>query len=82
MTAGANCKHNNPNLDSAFFKQKTNIICTLGPVSRDVPKLEKMLLAGMRVARFNFSHGKEQTSPKDYPPPQPPFPFPRRATAV
>ncbi|GBG88285.1 hypothetical protein CBR_g46851 [Chara braunii] len=36
---------------------KTKIVCTLGPKSRDVPMLEKLLKAGMNVARFNFSHG-------------------------
>ncbi|EFJ06845.1 hypothetical protein SELMODRAFT_134716 [Selaginella moellendorffii] len=36
---------------------KTKIICTLGPRSRDVPMLEKLLRTGMNVARFNFSHG-------------------------
>ncbi|XP_002983872.2 pyruvate kinase, cytosolic isozyme isoform X1 [Selaginella moellendorffii] len=36
---------------------KTKIVCTLGPKSREVPMLEKLLRAGMSVARFNFSHG-------------------------
>lgn len=33
------------------------VVCTLGPVSRSVDVLEKLLKAGMSVARFNFSHG-------------------------
>jgi pyruvate kinase len=36
---------------------KTKIVCTLGPKSREVSILEKLLKAGMNVARFNFSHG-------------------------
>lgn len=36
---------------------KTKIVCTLGPKSREVPVLEKLLKAGMNVVRFNFSHG-------------------------
>ncbi|XBI26957.1 hypothetical protein VPH35_051539 [Triticum aestivum] len=38
-------------------RPKTKIVCTLGPASRSVDMIEKLLRAGMCVARFNFSHG-------------------------
>lgn len=38
-------------------RPKTKIVCTLGPESRSVFMVEKLLRAGMNVARFNFSHG-------------------------
>lgn len=37
--------------------RKTKIVCTLGPSTDKDGVLRSMLLAGMNVARFNFSHG-------------------------
>ncbi len=37
--------------------RKTKIVCTLGPACRNAETLKEMCLAGMNVARLNFSHG-------------------------
>lgn len=39
---------------------KTKIVCTLGPSSEEVCVLQKMVSAGMKVARINLSHGNQE----------------------
>jgi len=44
---------------------KTKIVCTIGPASRKKTVLKRMILAGMNVARLNFSHGEPEEHEKD-----------------
>lgn len=43
------------------YRRKTKIICTVGPASCEKNVLKNLMLAGMDVARFNFSHGEYET---------------------
>src|SRR5215468_1374931 len=38
-------------------KHKTKIVATIGPASETVEMLERLIRAGLSVARLNFSHG-------------------------
>ena len=41
--------------------RKTRIVCTLGPSSNSYETVKALALAGMNVARFNFSHGTQES---------------------
>ena len=42
--------------------KKTKIVCSIGPSSIDPNIMEKMVYAGMNVARINFSHAGSENS--------------------
>ncbi len=41
--------------------RKTKIICTMGPSTGSTKILKDLMLSGMDVARFNFSHGNHES---------------------
>ena len=53
-----------PRLEDIKFEKDPRacrIVCTLGPSSSSPEAIEKLIEAGMNVARLNFSHGTHET---------------------
>ncbi len=46
--------------------RKTKIVCTLGPATEDDAVLRQLMIEGMDVARFNFSHGDYAQHKRNY----------------
>lgn len=44
-------------MERGKLMRKTKIICTIGPASDNKETMQQLMLAGMNVARLNFSHG-------------------------
>jgi pyruvate kinase len=41
--------------------RKTKIVCTIGPATDSEDVMRELMISGMNVARFNFSHGDYET---------------------
>lgn len=46
--------------------RKTKIVCTVGPATDDEAVLRQLMLCGMNVARFNFSHANHEEHRRRY----------------
>jgi pyruvate kinase len=46
--------------------RRTKIVCTLGPAVASADKIRELVLAGMNVARLNFSHGEHADHQQNY----------------
>ncbi len=44
-------------MKNEMFSKKTKIVATIGPATESSARMERLVRAGMNVARLNFSHG-------------------------
>jgi len=48
------------NRSSSWTAPLTKIVATIGPTSEQLPKLQQVVRAGMRIMRLNFSHATDE----------------------
>ncbi len=46
------------------FSRRTKIVCTLGPATQTAAMMERLMRAGMNIARLNLSHGTYESHEK------------------
>ena len=51
-------------MQSKSVFRRTKIVCTIGPETESYERLKQLILAGMDVARLNFSHGDREAHRK------------------
>lgn len=42
---------------SGFYRRRTKIVCTIGPATGSATVIERLITAGMNIARLNLAHG-------------------------
>ncbi|MFC1998243.1 pyruvate kinase [Chloroflexota bacterium] len=48
-----------------FSKRRTKIVCTLGPATNKASVIDRLIRAGMDIARINLSHGSQKEHSKN-----------------
>jgi pyruvate kinase len=40
-----------------YYRRRTKIVCTIGPATASATMIQRLIKAGMDIARLNLSHG-------------------------